>query len=189
MDDTGFDFPSNWKYYKEYQGKQDFDDPRLALIRHLQWQRSPTEHTVFSLPEPHNYNRGCFTMEPHECPDIAHQIIYYNPRYRGWVTLLYVVGDDQIDIYKNWLKTVKPLATWSNRKTASLKIRKPFLFNRGYVSDKEITDMERLWSMNLFSGLEGKYNGDYKIILDKYVGKPRDSIQDIINEWKSKQNE
>lgn len=177
-----------WKYFPSYQQRERLDDPRLPLIRHIQWQKLPGETTAFTVPEPHNYNRACFLDSPRECPGVKNQVIYYWSKYQGWITLCYVHGEELYN-YGQWISNLAPRALWYMRKSAELRTPRTFLWNKGTVSDRDLSENERLWTLDHFSGLRGKYNGDYKIIVDRYIGNPRPQVQRIIEELQGIDND
>jgi hypothetical protein len=109
---------------------------------------------------------------------IKYQVTYRDRANKGWVTLFFVVGDD-VAVFNRWIAKNPPLALWSSRKSAGLRIRKSMLWTKENQSNIDITDNERIWSLSLVN-LEGKYFGDYQTFTEKYIGSPRTNLNEII---------
>lgn len=166
-----------WTYGPEYQGEQNLPDPRIAIARHIAWYKSSTEYTEFPTPEPDNYNRAVIANVPIDCSIVEDQIFYYDRQRKHWISMMYVPEEQIIEV-DSWIKQCKPRAVWSHSKPPHVKPRKSLLWTRGNISDKNMTDNERLYTLGYFEKLKIKYFSDDTEYVDSLLGEARAILKD-----------
>ena len=110
--------PSYWTYTKSQ--RHEYPDPRIAIARHIGWQKYTGDDTAFSVPEPDNYNRAVFTEAITECTFVEDQVIYKDSVRNGWVCVM-LVADEQQSEYTAWQERLQPVAYWQHTKAPKLK--------------------------------------------------------------------
>ena len=167
-----------WTYSPEFKGAKILPDPRVPIARLLQWTRSGTGDTFYTVPEPDNYNRAVYNKQPVECPFIEDQVIYRSEGHRGWFTVCYV-EPDQIDVFEAWAGQ-HGLALWRHLKPAAIKRQRKLLARNEYY--KELSTNERLLTMGYYKNFAVKYfEGDTSIV-KSLVGEPRGDLATLIPE-------
>tara|TARA_R110000822_G_scaffold178429_1_gene318380 strand:+ start:97 stop:462 length:366 start_codon:yes stop_codon:yes gene_type:complete len=109
---------SYWTYTKSQ--RHEYPDPRIAIARHIGWQKYTGDETSFSVPEPDNYNRAVFTDTAVECPFIENQVIYKDSVRNGWVCVM-LVADEQTGEYTAWQERLAPRAHWHHIRAPKIK--------------------------------------------------------------------
>lgn len=170
-----------WTYNKEYKLAKDFIDPRIAIVKLTGWKKTTSEFTEYTLPEPDNYNRAIVTDKPCECPLIEDQVIYFDQNRRSWITLMYV-PDCQINDIDLWIKTQNKIAVWCHLKPPQLKQNRTLLWTRENVSDRAMTDNERLYTLGYYENFKVKYFNDDIEYIDSLLGTARAVLNDPIPE-------
>lgn len=170
-----------WTYDPAVIGKKTFVDPRIAIARHIGWEKYTGVDTTWPSPEPDNFNAAVFTARPVGCDFIRDQVIYYDEYRVGWMTVMLVL-DNQTEDYAQWLVDINPMAHWQYPKPAPVRPRRNFLRLRGEVDPtKEMTLNERLYTMGYFETFERKYCANTTIVSSR-VGLPRGNLMDFIQE-------
>lgn len=166
-----------WTYGPEYQGLPDLPDPRIAIARHIAWHKSSTEYTEYPTPEPDNYNRAVVASVPIDCEIIEDQVFYYDTKRKHWITVMYVPEELCVAV-DSWIKQCKPRAVWCHHKPPHIKPRKSLLWTRGNISDRNMTDNERLYTLGYFEKLKVKYFSDDTEYVDSLLGEARAILND-----------
>lgn len=109
--------------YNSQRPKRDYIDPRLPLARHIGWTKLFGASTIFSVPEPDNYNRAIITKKPVECVFVEDQVIYKDINKNHWITLMYI-PDEQLGEYDAWMIRLKPEAYWQHTMAPKIRYRK-----------------------------------------------------------------
>ena len=112
--------------YNTHRPKRDYIDPRLLVARHIGWTKIAGSETIFSVPEPDNYNRAILTQRPVECVFIEDQVIYKDLNKNMWITLMYVT-EEQLGEYNAWLNRLQPDAYWQHTQAPKIRYRKESL--------------------------------------------------------------
>lgn len=110
-----------WTYLAP-KPKRDYIDPRIAIAKHIGWQKLPGRETYYSVPEPDNYNRAIITQHPIECTFVEDQVIYKNHK-DNWITVM-MIADEQQGEYDAWLNRLDVLAFWQHTNAPSVKNRR-----------------------------------------------------------------
>ena len=113
--------PMSWTLSPEYQPKRNLPDPRIAIARHIGWNKYYNELTEYPTPEPDNYNRAILSLLPVDCKIAEDQVIY--KVNEGWITVM-LIEDDQINEYETWLKVHSPRAHWQHTTAPKVKARR-----------------------------------------------------------------
>jgi len=174
MNNTRFVY---WTYSYEFKGKKDFIDPRIAIARHIGWKKSTCDVTDYPTPEPDNYNRAIFTRKLWECPLVEDQVVYYDQNKQGWMTVLYVPQEDIIAVDR-WIQNLPTIAVWRHLKPPKIKQQRGMLWVRDNISDNNMTDNERLYTMGYFDELKVKYFSDDTEYVDSLLGTARAILKD-----------
>lgn len=167
-----------WTYGPDYKTVKVLPDPRIAIVRQLDWTRSTTAETMYALPEPDNYNRAVFARRPQVCDFIEDQVIYKNDYHNGWFTVAYV-PEDKLTEFDAWAGA-HGLAIWRHSRPSQFKQPKLLLDRREYY--KELSTNERLLTMGYYKKFAVKYfEGDTKIV-KSLIGEPRGNLIDFVPE-------
>ena len=166
-----------WTYGPEYQGLPDLPDPRIAIARHIAWFKSSTEYTDFPTPEPDNYNRAVIANVPIDCSTVKNQVFYYDQKRNHWVTVMHVPEEQCIEV-DSWIKQCRPQAIWQHNKPPHVKPRKTLLWTRDNISDTNMTDNERLYTIGYYENLKSKYFSDDTSYVDSLLGSARAILKD-----------
>lgn len=113
---------SGW-VYNGITPKLDYSDPRIIIAKHIGWQKYAGSDTIYSIPEPDNYNRAVFTEKPVECKLVEDQVVYKERVKNGWMCVL-LVSDAEEQAYNTWLEQLKPLAHWFHNHPARIRNKK-----------------------------------------------------------------
>ena len=168
-----------WSYGPEYQGSQDLPDPRIQLARQIGWKKAHGVETEYHTPEPDNYNRAVLAHIPIDCSIIEDQVFY---KYKdSWISLMYVPPEqcNQID---SWIRQCRPMAVWCHLKPPRIKPQRGMLWVRDNISDKNMTDNERLYTMGYFEDLKIKYFNDDADYVDSLLGSARAILKNYVPE-------
>lgn len=167
-----------WTYSPDYKTYRVLPDPRVAIAQHLQWVRTGLSETIYSQPEPDNYNRAIFVKRPIECSFIRDQVIYRSNYHQGWFCVYYV-PDEQIAELEAWAGA-NALALWRHSKPAALKKYKRLLDRREYY--KELSTNERLLTMGYYKNFAVKYFEGDTTIVKSLIGEARANLIDFVPE-------
>ena len=170
-----------WSYNYKFNKQKDFADPRIVIARQIGWKKNSTDFAEYSIPEPENYNRAIFMPTPTECPIVEDQVIYYDELKQGWITVMYVPVEQIVEVDR-WIKTTYPLAQWRHLKPPKIKQQRNLLWTRGNISDRNMTDNERLYTMGYYEDLKVKYFNDDTTYVDSLLGSARAILSDPIPE-------
>lgn len=139
-------------------------DPRLALVKHIEWQSPRYNKTSWSFPEPDNINAAIWHQRPQEIPDIKYQIWYQDPILSGWFSLYYI--EDQA-IFEQYCTDHQIAASWfkpnaMGRRLQMTLIEREINDTRGHNKVSQHTLPERLIDMGFTQrlnqlGLEQDY--------------------------------
>lgn len=170
-----------WTYHKNYTGIKEFIDPRLPVAKLIGWKKSTGEYTDFTLPEPDNYNRAIAAVNAIDCKLVEDQVVYFDEHNQLWITLMYVPESQTNDI-DLWIKSIDKIAVWCHLKPPQLKKLRTFLWTRDNISDRNMTDNERLYTMGYYEKLKVKYFDDDTEYVDSLLGSARAILSDPIPE-------
>lgn len=170
-----------WTYSYEFQGKKDFQDPRVLIARHTGWKKTTCEDTEYPIPEPDNFNRAMATVKLTECPLIEDQVIYYDNQKKCWINVMYVPDELRVEIDR-WISAQLTIAVWRHLKSPRLKQQRNLLWTRHNISDTNQTDNERLYTMGYYEDLKVKYFNDDAAYVDSLLGTARAILSDPIPE-------
>lgn len=173
-----------WKYTKAFELKRDLVDPRIAIARHINWYRGKGMDTANVVPEPDNYNRAVFNSLPCECSFIKDQVFYYDKNRNAWFSVYYV-PEPQIEEFNIWIKQITPGAYWQHNTTPKPRVKRTLLWNRGNVSERFLTENERLHTMGYYENLKIKYFSDDMAYIDSLLGESRDLLKNFVPEEQS----
>lgn len=173
-----------WQYSPEFTGSYALLDPRIPIAKHIGWEKYTGPDTVWSVPEPDNYNAAAVFHEPRCCDLARDQVIYKNTQLDLWFTVA-VIPEEQIPDFNRWIILNQPLAWWKYRRAAPIRKRRAILQQRGLGDPtKEMTLNERLYTMNYFENLQSKYALTDDIIVSR-VGLPRGNLTSLIQDESS----
>lgn len=167
-----------WIYNPNYRTSRVLPDPRLAIARQLEWTRGSGPDTLYTIPEPDNYNRAVFNKQPIECLFIADQVIYRSDYHNGWFTVC-LVPRHQLQEFDAWAGE-HAMALWRHLKPAALKHSRRLLERREYY--KELSTNERLLTMGYYKNFAVKYFEGDTAIVKSLVGEPRGDLTDFVPE-------
>lgn len=170
-----------WTYHNEYKGTKDFIDPRVPIAKLIDWKKTTAEYTDYPTPEPDNYNRAIATNTPVECLLIEDQIIYFDQYREHWITLMYV-PELQINDVDIWIKCCSKSAVWCHLKPPALKKQRTLLWTRDNISDRNMTDNERLYTLGYYEELKVKYFNDDTTYVDSLLGTARAILNEPLPE-------
>ena len=115
--------PMYWTYSPAFEGKQNFADPRIAIAKHLGWQKYSNACTEYATPEPDNYNRAIWSLLPVDCRITEDQVVYRDVARDAWITVMLIQQED-IETYENWKTIHDPLAFWQHNSPPPVKTRR-----------------------------------------------------------------
>jgi len=115
--------PMYWTYTPEFEGKQNFADPRIAIARQIDWQKHFTVYTEYSTPEPDNYNRAIWSLLPLDCHIAEDQVVYKDIVNNGWITVM-LINAELIEEYEKWKTIHRPRAFWQHSNPPPVKSRR-----------------------------------------------------------------
>ena len=168
-----------WSYGPEYRGIQDLPDPRIQLARQIGWRKFHSHETEYPTPEPDNYNRAVFAHIPIDCSILEDQVFY---KHRlGWMSLFYVPPEQIVQV-DSWIRQCRPMAVWCHLKPPKIKPQRGMLWTRDNISDTNMTDNERLYTMGYFEELKVKYFNDDATYVDSLLGSARAILKNPIPE-------
>jgi hypothetical protein len=168
----------NWTYSKSHQGFHNLIDPRTAIARQLNWQRSTSNITEYTLPEPENYNRAVYSPCPIEFTWVKFQVIYKDTYRNAWITACHLTAAECLK-FDAWAQA-NDMTYWRHHKPRSLRHRK-LLLERG-ATKAEISLDERLLTMGYYKNMVVKYfDGDAHIVKSR-LGEARACLADLFND-------
>lgn len=167
-----------WYYSPEYKTSRVLPDPRVPIARLIQWTRGSNGETVYTVPEPDNFNRAVFTRRPIECKFIKNQIIYKSEYHQGWFTVC-LVSAEQMAEFEAWAGA-NALALWRHMKPAALKRPRLLLERTEYY--KELSTNERLLTMGYYKNFAIKYFEGDTAIVKSLIGEARANLIDLVPE-------
>jgi hypothetical protein len=178
---TNQTYRAPWRLRSDCRVK-DLPDPRLAIARQLYWSKSCNEYTDYTQPEPDNYNRAVYDTKRHFCEFIEDQVFYYDLRRRAWISVYYV-PQHLFTEWQTWCDLRDPPAWWRQHKPVKLRQKKTVLYTRANISQKEITDNERLYSLGYFDTLKDKLKYFHEgTNLTSRLGLPRDRLDELLQD-------
>lgn len=142
-------------------------DPRIAIAKHIGWNKPLTAMTDYSLPEPDNYNYAVLNALPWECPVIKDQIFYYDKRQKGWWSVYYV-PEELEDEFIAWAHPLPFQQCWAAPRRPA-KLRNPRTLLHCRPASVEQTSEERLYTMGYYDDLQSTYDID----ISAKLGTPR----------------
>lgn len=167
--------PTLWRHRWGPDSKLYYPDPRIALARHIEWNRNGLGETQFTIPEPDNYNYAILADRGVECDVIKNQVFYKDTHRNGWITLYYV-PDDQDQCFNAWLAQAPWRSYWRSNRPVAVRQPRPLLWNRQRAT--ELTLEERLYTQNYYRDFFAKYfSDDTKTFVERILGRPRDLLE------------
>jgi hypothetical protein len=167
-----------WIYSSQHIGPRNLIDPRLLVARHIDWHKSSTGITEYSIPEPENYNRAVWSIKPMEFTWLQDQVIYRDTYRSGWITLCYL-PQDQIEKFDEWA-VLMDMTYWRHLKSPALRIQRPMLERGAGVSNMSLD--ERLLTMGHYKNLVVKYfDGDANYVRGR-LGEARANLKDLLKD-------
>ena len=174
--------PAVWKHRTPPPSNWVFIDPRIALARHIDWQKTYDE-TEFSLPEPDNFNFATLSQRPLFCESVKNQVWYQDFYKSGWISL-YLVTPQELPAFKDWLKQQPWRSYWRTGKPLPLRTRRSMLWNRRTAT--ELTLEERLYLSGYYKNFIAKYFADgHAEFVYRRLGEPRGRLID----WEESQDD
>jgi hypothetical protein len=167
-----------WVYGSQHQGPRNLIDPRIPIARHIDWHKSSTAYTEFSIPEPENYNRAIWSLKPMEFVWVQDQVIYYDAYRAGWITVCYL-PDDQIAKFDEWV-VLMDMTYWRHLKSPVLKMAKPMLM-QGATSVNMSLD-ERLLTLGYYKDFIVKYFDGDALYVKSRLGEARANLKDLLKD-------
>jgi len=168
----------NWTYSKQHQGLHNLIDPRTAIARQLNWQRSTSNITDYTLPEPENYNRAVYSPQPIEFTWVKFQVIYKDQYRNAWVTACHLTAEECIR-FDAWAQD-NDMTYWRHHKPRALRQPRPML-ERGSTK-AEISLDERLLTMGYYKNFVVKYFNDSPHVVKNRLGEARACLTDLFND-------
>ena len=165
-----------WTYAPDYPNKIELIDPRQPVARQIGWIKTVVADTEYSTPEPDNYNRAVFAERPYDCKLVKDQVIYFDVKQKGWLTVMYAT-DDTANEVDAWIKSIKPWADWRHLRAHRIKPRRHLLWSKSNISYHTQTDNERLYTMGYFDKLKTKYFSDDVAYIDSLLGEVRPQLK------------
>jgi hypothetical protein len=144
-------------------------DPRLALAKHIGWNRPVGNETEYSLPEPDDFNYAVYDDKPHDCMLIENQVFYKDKKSLGWWTLYYV-PEELLQDFFTWANPIDFKICWIPQRPSKMRRRRPLLHTR--MCAPEQTPYERLYTMGYYDELQNEFDID----ITETLGKPRDNM-------------
>jgi hypothetical protein len=136
------------------------------------------------VPEPDNYNRAVFDLKPYDCEFIEDQVFYFDTNRNAWFSVYYV-PDDQVEEFNTWIEQFEPQAFWQHLNAPKIRQQRPLLWCRNNVSERFLTDNERLYTMGYYDELKIKYFSDDTTYVDSLLGDARALLKDFVPEEQS----
>lgn len=155
-------------------------DPRIAVAKHIGWEKKQNKYTDWSTPEPDNYNRGILSAKPCTCDWLKDQVVYYDRTYKKWWTLYYVPPQDRPQ-FDNWLLEQPWEIRWYYEHASAVRERKQLLTPDNIRADINLN--ERLFTLGYYATLHSKYfsEGTDDWLLSR-MGTIRDCVLDGLGE-------
>lgn len=162
-------------YFKAGLDKQELPDPRIPIVRHIQWQ--PPQYTVntrglttWSTPEPDAYNYAFLADRPIECPFLENQIWYYHEHLKKWFSVYYVPNEKKLT-WARWFIHQPWLAHWTVFKESQLRRTRPLLMQeKRKTKHEDPTLNERLHELNFYSSLLNKSEESIRDAVKERIG-------------------
>jgi hypothetical protein len=153
-------------------------DPRMPIAKHIGWTApfNKNSDSEWRVPEPNNYNQAVLADKPLDCPVVANAVYYKTPD--GWWSVYYVIEDD-IETFREWIKTQSIQVYWFNNKPPALRNERKLLHHK---KNGDITDNERLFGMGYYSTLANKYFSDNDTMLLERLGSARAEALEVLYE-------
>lgn len=150
---------SDWQYLPGYTRTFALPDPRVAVSRHINWDKTYINnypnHTVWRTPEPDNYNFAVWHKRKHFLPDIEYQCWYRDKLGGGWMSL-YVIPVEQQRIFVDYFTSNQVWATWQCTKPVSMRTRISNIsltLNKSWGKNAPRTEDERYYDMGFYDSL------------------------------------
>ena len=177
----------SWNYSKDFELRRDLIDPRIAIARHINWYRGKSVDTANPVPEPDNYNRSIFADKPYDCKFIKDQVFYFDKARTAWFSVYYV-PESQVEEFDAWVEQIKFHAYWLHTHTPKPRPQRSLLWGRGNVSERFLTENERLHTLGYYENLKVKYFSDDIEYIDSLLGESRDLLKNFVPEEQSDTN-
>ncbi len=163
-----------WQYNEAFLGVKNLVDPRIPIAKHLNW--TPSVNTLWSQPEPDNFNASLFSSVPLEYPNAKHQVFYKDNVRNGWFSVYYIKPTLTLD-WHEWFTTQPYWAKWYSTKHGAFRNKLTLLGNKPYRQTRDLSENERLYQMKYYEEL--KYKCVDSSIIDVRVGTPREGLVDL----------
>lgn len=155
-------------------------DPRLAIARHIEWAKSYSNDTIFSLPEPDNYNYAVIAKQALDTGFIQNQVFYRERYGRFWVSV-YLVPTEQDPAWTAWLQRQDYIRYWYCNNAQPLRIPRPLLWSRQDAIELSLT--EKLYIDGYYERFIAKYHCDgLAEFVNNRLGKARANLKQLISD-------
>jgi hypothetical protein len=158
-----------------------FDDPRIAIARHIGWTKTTSTETEYSLPEPDHFNYAGLSNKPIECPVIENQVFYQDKKTKLWWSV-YFVTEQKNELFLSWGENIDFDLYWTPLKPTRMRQRRGLLKAKTKISDHNQTDNERLYTMGYYENLKVKYFNDDAEYVNSLLGPARAVLKNPIPE-------
>jgi hypothetical protein len=143
-----------------------YDDPRLAIAKHIGWNKPLGNETDYTTPEPDHYNYAVFNARPWECPFLEDQVFYKDKKLNGWWSVYYV-PESQRDEFLTWADPRPFDICWTPMRVTRMRTRRPLLYAKTHSVEQTIH--ERLYTMGYYDELQNEFS----INIGDTLGQPR----------------
>lgn len=167
-----------WHESVKIKNRHDLIDPRMAIVRHIGWDRTTSDDTPWTTPEPNNYNRAIMVARP-AIPPMVKNCICYQQEDKFWWMVSLVTADIK-SLYDAWEFTQPYHVRWFHPNAPGIKPQRKLLY--GQNKNCDITANERLFAMGYYANLSSKYFGDDDTMLLSRLGPVRDRIFEDLSE-------
>jgi len=158
-----------------------FDDPRIAIARHIGWIKSTSPDTEFSLPEPDHYNYAGLSAKPIDCPFLTNQVFYQDRKTKQWWSVYYFT-EEQNEEFLAWADPINFNLCWTPYRPTRMRTRRGLLRTRTKISDTNQTDNERLYTMGYYENFKVKYFNNDATYVDSLLGPARAVLKNPVPE-------
>jgi hypothetical protein len=146
-----------------------FEDPRVAISKHIGWMKPHSPDTEFHTPEPDNFNYALFGSMPLECIAIEDSVIYKDAKLGGWWSVYYV-PTDKVTEFLLWAERQTVDIYWHHTRSPKKRPKRTLLWTK--KAQPEMTFNERLYTSGYYKQLQTTFNID----MESTLGEPRPNM-------------